>query len=103
MNLFNRLISITAFAVIPFFVVAQTKDQPKPNWQNLDLKTDGVFGISTEKAYQELLKGKTSKPVIVAVLDGGVDEEHEDLAKVMWVNPKEIAGNGKDDDNNGYA
>ena len=40
--------------------------------------------------------------IIVSVHDGGVDTDHEDLAGNMWVNPNEIAGNGIDDDNNGY-
>ncbi len=40
--------------------------------------------------------------VIVAVLDSGIRYTHEDLAANMWVNPGEIAGNGLDDDNNGY-
>ena len=40
--------------------------------------------------------------VIVAVLDGGVKHSHPDLAANMWVNDDEIAGNGKDDDGNGY-
>lgn len=75
----------------------------KTNWQNLDLKKDSVFGISTEKAYAELLKGKKSKTVLVGVLDGGVDIQHEDLKRMIWVNKKEIAGNGKDDDKNGYT
>jgi subtilisin family serine protease len=74
----------------------------KDNWHNLDFKTDSVFGVSTEKAYKELLKGKKSTPVIVGVLDGGVDTKHEDLLSVIWVNKKEVAGNGKDDDKNGY-
>ena len=43
------------------------------------------------------------KPIIVAVIDGGVDSNHEDLKTVIWTNPKEIAGNGKDDDHNGYV
>jgi len=73
------------------------------NWQNLDLKKDSVFGISTEKAYTELLKGKKSTSVLVGVLDGGVEVKHEDLKSVIWVNKKEIAGNGKDDDKNGYV
>lgn len=72
------------------------------NWQNLDLKQDGYFGISTEKAYRELLNGKKSTPVIVAVIDGGVDIDHEDLKAHIWTNPGEIPGNGKDDDDNGY-
>lgn len=74
----------------------------KANWQNLDLKTDSVFGISTEKAYLELLPHKKSATVLVAVIDGGVDTSHEDLKAVIWNNPKERPGNGKDDDRNGY-
>ncbi len=72
------------------------------NWFNLDKKTDHVLGVSTEKAYNELLKNKKSVPVIVGILDSGVDEDHEDLKNVMWINEDEIPGNGKDDDNNGY-
>src|SRR5690606_40027698 len=68
---------------------------------NLDYEADGVRGISTEKAY-ELLTGKKSTPVIVGVLDGGIDYNHEDLKDVIWTNPKEVARNGEDDDNNGY-
>ena len=41
--------------------------------------------------------------VLVAVIDSGVDYGHEDLARNMWVNPGEIPGNGRDDDNNGYV
>lgn len=74
-----------------------------PNWYNLDLSTSGYFGISTEKAYNELLKDKKPKQkVIVAVIDGGTDITHEDLKNVLWTNLKEIPGNGIDDDGNGY-
>lgn len=75
-----------------------------PNWFNLDLVTDGYFGISTEKAYRELLVNKQSKKkIVVAVIDGGTDIKHEDLKDVLWTNPKEVAGNGIDDDGNGYV
>jgi len=93
----KSIFNIALISALPFAALAQ-----KPNWQNLDLKTDTTFGISTEKAYKELLKGKKSTKVIVAVNDGGVEAVHEDLKRIMWVNPKETAGNGKDDDNNGY-
>ena len=73
------------------------------NWFNLDNKANKVLGVSTEKAYNELLKDKKSVSVIVGVLDSGVDEDHEDLKSVMWINEDEIPGNGKDDDNNGYV
>ena len=43
-----------------------------------------------------------SQEYVVAVIDTGVDAYHEDLADNMWVNPGEIAGNGLDDDGNGY-
>lgn len=44
-----------------------------------------------------------SSEVVVAVIDSGVDIDHEDLRANVWTNPKEIAGNGKDDDKNGYV
>jgi subtilisin family serine protease len=102
MKFMNKLFYAVALSILPLMSIGQTKEQPKPNWQNLDLTQDGTFGISTEKAYANLLKGKPSKPIIVAVIDGGIDEEHEDLKSVMWVNTKEVAGNGIDDDKNGY-
>jgi subtilisin family serine protease len=77
--------------------------QTKANWYNLDLNKDSVFGISMERAYTELLNGKKPTPVIVAVIDGGLDINHQDLKNVLWTNPREIAGNGKDDDQNGYV
>ncbi|HYG38595.1 MAG TPA: S8 family peptidase [Cytophagales bacterium] len=73
------------------------------NWFNRDPKKDKVYGISTEKAYDKILKGKSSKPVIVAIIDSGVDIEHEDIKDKIWINEKEIAGNGIDDDKNGYV
>jgi subtilisin family serine protease len=78
--------------------------QPQPaQWHHLDPKTDSVMGISTERAYRELLKGRKATPVIVAVIDDGIDAPHEDLKAVMWTNPNEVAGNDKDDDHNGYV
>lgn len=72
------------------------------NWFNLDPEEDSVLGISTEKAYRTILKNKSSKNVVVAVIDSGIDIEHEDLQGSIWVNDDEIADNGIDDDNNGY-
>jgi subtilisin family serine protease len=65
--------------------------QQIPDWQNKDLEKDTLFGISTEKAYT-LLKNKKAVPVIVAVIDAGVDTLHEDLKSVLWVNPKKKKG-----------
>ena len=46
--------------------------------------------------------GHTGQGIIVAVIDTGVDYNHEDLKNNIWINTKEIAGNGIDDDGNGY-
>ncbi|HTL80441.1 MAG TPA: S8 family serine peptidase [Bacteroidia bacterium] len=73
------------------------------NWFNLSYSTDGVRGVGTERTYTDLLKGKVADTIIVAVIDGGVDYTHEDLKDIMWHNPKEIPGNGIDDDKNGYV
>lgn len=89
-------------AVLALCGVLVTAHAQKPNWQNLDLQHDSVFGISTEKAYNELLKNKKSKNVIVAVIDSGIDTAHEDLKSVLWVNAKETRGNNKDDDKDHY-
>jgi subtilisin family serine protease len=61
------------------------------------------YGVSVNSAYKtySFLKPNTT-PVIVAVVDTGVDIQHEDLKDVIWVNKKEIPGNGIDDDKNGY-
>lgn len=73
------------------------------NWFNLDYLENGVRGISTEKAYRDFLNGKSSKSVLVAIIDSGIDINHEDLKDNIWVNTKEIPNNGVDDDNNGYV
>jgi subtilisin family serine protease len=73
-------------------------------WHLLDNVTDSFNGISLNKAYQFLeSKNKKAQPIIVAVLDGGIDTTHEDLLNVLWHNPKEIPNNGIDDDGNGYV
>lgn len=87
--------------LFPLIAGAQSKTPP-PNWYNLDYSEDGVMGISTEKAYRELLQGKEGQTVIVAVIDGGIDVEHEDLRDVMWINVLDSAATGNDEDGNGY-
>lgn len=81
---------------------AIAQNEPPKNWFNLDAQENQVNGVSTEKAY-EYLKGRKSKTVVVAVIDSGIDINHEDLKDVIWTNPGEIPGNGIDDDHNGYV
>lgn len=84
------------------FSQATKKEIPK-NWFLLDPETDSVQGVSVEKTYQTLLKDQPSKTILVAVIDSGIDIDHEDLKNVIWTNEKEVAGNGLDDDKNGYV
>lgn len=95
-----KRIFVSALLLSAFIFNGQTK-RPD-NWFNLDPTNDKVNGVSSERAYKELLKDKKSTTIIVGVIDSGVDYNHEDLKSVMWTNPGEIAGNGIDDDKNGY-
>lgn len=63
---------------------------------------EGYNGISMKKAYSEFLKDKKTTTVVVAVIDSGIDIEHEDLVDNIWINQGEIPNNGIDDDKNGY-
>lgn len=83
--------------------IAELTKAEKQNWGHLDLVTDTIPGMSVDKAYAEIIKGKKGTKVIVAVIDSGIDIDHEDLDDVVWTNTDEIPNNGKDDDNNGYV
>lgn len=98
-KLMNRILSTSLLVLLTISLQAQ---EPPKNWFNLDPVSDQFNGVSTEKAYAELLAGKTSQKIIVAVIDSGIDIEHEDLREVVWINEDEIPNNGIDDDNNGY-
>lgn len=73
----------------------------RESWGHADIEQDTIPGMSVMQAYKFLM-GKKSTEVIVAVNDSGIDLEHEDLKDVLWTNEKEIAGNGVDDDKNGF-
>ena len=99
-----KYLLFSLFCVLfPVLVYSQqeTKSIPK-EWHLLDPEQDQFQGISIERTYNSLLKDQPSKTVVVAVIDSGVDINHEDLMGSIWINEDEIPDNGIDDDNNGY-
>lgn len=102
MNSSKRTFLFVFAVIISTSLLAQK--EPPQNWYLMDQKTTGYYGISLDKAYEFVTSKKLkSTPVIVAVIDTGIDTTHEDLKPILWTNPKEIPGNGIDDDKNGYV
>lgn len=83
--------------------VSELTESELNTWSHRDLLIDTIPGMSVDKAYKKIIKGKKGEPVIVAVIDSGIDIDHEDLDDVLWTNTDEIPNNGKDDDNNGFV
>jgi subtilisin family serine protease len=99
---FSGVVMMCLFISLGFVSTGQSTIKTTPNgWHLLDREENSVLGISLDKTY-ELVKNKKSQKVLVAVIDGGIDTLHEDLKEILWKNPKEIPGNGIDDDKNGY-
>jgi subtilisin family serine protease len=100
---FKRSVLALAVAGIGLTSFGQTAIRQVPNgWHLKDRQTNGYYGISLDKAYA-FVKGRKSQTVLVAVIDSGIDTAHEDLKPILWTNPREIPGNGIDDDGNGYV
>lgn len=96
-----KSIILSAFALVCLNTFSFSQDVDLHGWHHKN-PSEGIVGVGTEKAY-ELLKNRKPKKVIVAILDSGIDTDHEDLKDNIWVNEDEVAGNGIDDDKNGYV
>ncbi len=104
LRLFALTLLLPALGVAQNAVITAAQPTvPPQQWYLLDPAADGVMGVSVRKTYDELLKGRPSTPVVVAIIDAGIDTAHADLRQLLWTNPREIAGNGLDDDQNGYV
>lgn len=83
------------------YVMKAALDEAPENWFNLS-PAQGIEGVSAEAVYAAYGLPAPKEDIIVAVIDSGVDVNHEDLQNKIWINKGEIANNGQDDDNNGY-
>ncbi len=89
----------------------QASDAPPPapsrapqDWYHLDRVPRSGPGLDTRAAYRNVLQGRPPQDTVqVAVIDSGLDIDHEDLAAKLWTNADEIPGNDVDDDGNGYV
>ncbi|MBB4639672.1 S8 family peptidase [Longimicrobium terrae] len=98
------LVAVAVAATAPGVQAQAAPDSAPRNWQLLDARANNVPGISAERAYRELLQNRPVRDtIIVAIIDSGVEVDHPDLASVIWTNRREVAGNGVDDDRNGYV
>ncbi len=102
-SVFSLILLVTGMPLLYSQGTSSKKELPK-GWHLMDKNADGFYGISLDSAYWFVHAKKIkSKTVLVAVIDSGVDTLHEDLKNIIWVNSKEIPGNGIDDDHNGYV
>jgi subtilisin family serine protease len=93
---------VTIAAALLLLAVSAWGQAPPDDWFLKDPDRDKIVGSAADKAY-DLIKGRKASKVIVAVIDGGVDIGHEDLKDYIWTNAREVAGNGLDDDKNGFV
>lgn len=105
MKLYMQKVIITTILLcicrIGLFSQSALNPVHEKDWYKLDPVADSIAGIGFYKA-KSLMQDRSSVPVIVAVIDNGVDIRHTALRDHIWTNTKEIPGNGIDDDHNGY-
>jgi len=69
-----------------------------------DALADGQTNYLSPIGYTSFTAGMgTGKGTVVAIIDTGVWQDHPDLKDVLWINSKEVIGNSRDDDGNGYV
>jgi len=74
------------------------------DWYHLDRVPRSGPGLNTRAAYRSVLQGRAPQDTVqVAIIDSGIDLDHEDLVAKRWINADEVPGNDVDDDNNGYV
>lgn len=70
------------------------------SWPLMDIAVDSIPGISLEKA-KKIVQRRNTEPVLVAVIDSGVEIDHIELCDMIWKNEDELPDNEVDDDLNG--
>ena len=98
----NKITSLfVACLVVSSLIIGQAAQAYIPNDPHID-EQSYLQRINAFAGWDYVLKHPSAKPIVVAVLDTGVDLTHPDISDSIWTNAREIPGNGIDDDNNSY-
>ncbi len=96
-QLLPHLSSLPGFRYLePDFIVTTTGTRPN------DPSVPSMYGLEKSSAFDAWDLTTGSNSVVIGVIDSGVDYTHPDIVSNLWVNPGEIAGDGIDNDGNGY-
>ncbi|MBP7238782.1 MAG: S8 family serine peptidase [Saprospiraceae bacterium] len=103
----DKNVSIAQFDHLPSLRVEPDDPLFSSQWQWLNYgQTGGLTDadIDGDEAWNTTTGGLTATgdTIVVAIIDDGLDYNHEDIAANAWINHHEIDGNGIDDDENGY-
>ena len=98
-SLIATLVASVLLALAPAGASAARGAAPNDRAFTTQWQLSGDKAMGARSAWTQ----STGGDVVVAVLDTGAQLDHPDLAANVWVNAGEIAGNGIDDDANGYA
>ena len=93
-----RFIILTSLFFIPFLSFSQDSPEkfgPEQTWHLLDLEEDSIYGVSVNKAYRNLIHFDQNNNITVAVIDGDLDVNHEDLKNRLWVADRNAASKYK--------
>ncbi len=102
-NIHNKAVPEGSAAAVNMPAKKEALSEDELNaWPHADIYKDSLPGMSLDRAY-EFVADKKGTTVILGVVDSGIDINHEDLKDLVWTNSDEVAGNGIDDDKNGYV
>lgn len=98
---------ISIFSIVLLFHCLSSSaftDHPATHhWYRIYCDSLQGANIDAAIAYLEALNMKPKKTIVVGIIDSGVDTASIDLKDALWTNRKEVAGDGKDNDRNGYV
>lgn len=103
-HILKSLVAVFLFVFAsPVFAQGDLQDLPH-DWHHMDLEADGFAGMSTYRAYDELLAGRTpERSIIVAIIDSGMDTSHVGFDGRFWINPNADVDNGYVNDTYGWS